>query len=53
MKGEYKVKSENILAIYQEAKQLCEQFSHITFEHVYRKDNKRADQLANLALDSV
>ena len=37
--------------IYQ-AKQLCEQFSHITFEHVYRKDNKRADQLANLALDS-
>ena len=32
MKGEYKVKSENILAIYQEAKQLCEQFSHITFE---------------------
>jgi ribonuclease HI len=53
MKGEYKVKSDNILAIYQEAKQLCEQFSHITFEHVYRKDNKRADQLANLALDSV
>lgn len=52
MKGEYKVKSDNILAIYQEAKQLCEQFSHITFEHVYRKDNKRADQLANLALDS-
>jgi len=53
MKGEYKVKSENILALYQEAKQLCEHFSHITFEHVYRKDNKRADQLANLALDSV
>jgi len=53
MKGEYKVKSENILALYQEAKLLCEQFSHITFEHVYRKDNKRADQLANLALDSV
>lgn len=51
IQGEYKVKSENILSIYQETKELCEQFSHITFEHVYRKDNKRADHLANLALE--
>ena len=52
MKGEYKVKSENIQTIYQNARQLCFQFDSITFEHVYRKDNKRADQLANLALES-
>lgn len=53
MKGEFKVKSENIQTIYQNTKQLCEQFDSVTFEHVYRKDNKRADQLANLALDSI
>jgi ribonuclease HI len=51
MKGEYKVKSENIQTIYQNTKQLSTQFQHITFEHVYRKDNKRADQLANLGLE--
>jgi ribonuclease HI len=51
IKGEYKVKSENIQAIYQDTKSLCNQFQDITFEHVYRKDNKRADELANLALE--
>lgn len=49
--GEYKVKSENIQTIYQNTKELCTKFQQITFEHVYRKDNKRADQLANLGLE--
>lgn len=53
IKGEYKVKSDNIQTIYQNTKQLATQFQHITFEHVYRKDNKRADQLANLGLESI
>jgi ribonuclease HI len=51
MKGEYKVKSENILRIYQDTHKLCEQFEEITFEHVYRKYNQRADHLANQALE--
>jgi ribonuclease HI len=51
IKGEYKVKSENIQTIYKNTKELCSQFEQITFEHVYRKDNKRADELANLALE--
>lgn len=51
IKGEYKVKSENIQTIYQDTKKLCQLFQHITFEHIYRKDNKRADQLANLGLE--
>ena len=51
IKGEYKVKSANIQTIYQDTKKLCIQFEQITFEHVYRKDNKRADELANLALE--
>ena len=52
MKGEYKVKSENIQTIYQNTKRLSLQFESITFEHVYRKYNQRADELANLALES-
>jgi ribonuclease HI len=50
LKGEYKVKSANILDIYRDTKQLCDYFDTITFEHVYRKDNARADELANMAL---
>ena len=49
--GEYKVKSENIHTIYKDTKKLCTHFEKITFEHVYRKDNKRADELANLGLE--
>jgi len=47
MKGEYKVKSSNIIESYQTAKKLEKQFHSIKFEHVYRENNKRADQLSN------
>jgi ribonuclease HI len=51
MKGEYKVKSENILHLYNQAKFLENHFDNIIYEHVYRKDNKRADELSNYGLD--
>jgi len=47
MKGEYKVKSPNIIESYQKAKKLEKQFHSIKFEHVYREHNKRADELSN------
>ena len=47
MKGEYKVKSPNLLEIYKHAKSLAAKFDMITFEHVYRDDNTRADELSN------
>ena len=50
MKGEYKVKSENILELYKTAEQLAKRISTIEFIHVYRKNNKRADALSNEAL---
>jgi ribonuclease HI len=50
MKGEYKVNSPSILVLHKEATQLKRQFNKITFEHVYRKDNKRADELSNNGL---
>ena len=50
MKQIYKVKNENLLDIYNEICKLTRIFNYIEFVHVYRNKNKRADQLANLAL---
>lgn len=47
MKGEYKVKSPSILALYQRAKKLEKQFTKIEFIHIYRNENQRADMLSN------
>tara|TARA_B110000977_G_C10814277_1_gene391558 strand:+ start:159 stop:557 length:399 start_codon:yes stop_codon:yes gene_type:complete len=51
--GNWKVKSANIKPLYEEIISLVtrENFDKITFQHVKRKLNKRADELANLALD--
>ena len=51
MKGEYAVNSPNIKDLFNSAKKLEEIFDTIVFEHVYREDNKRADHLANIALN--
>ena len=50
MKGEYKVKSENLINLYKEAKVLVKEFNIINFKHIYRENNKRADELSNLAI---
>jgi ribonuclease HI len=47
MKGQYQVKSENMIELYEIAKKMEEQFENISYEHIYRKYNKRADQLSN------
>ena len=51
MKGVYKVKSENLRPLHEQAVSLSKTFVHITWEHVYRDQNKRADELANQAAD--
>jgi ribonuclease HI len=50
MNGLYKVKSPNLIPLFEFAKQLETKFDKITFLHVYRNDNKRADELSNIAL---
>jgi ribonuclease HI len=50
MQGIYQVKSPSLKALYQEAKALEKQFDTISYNHVYRINNKRADALANDAL---
>ena len=51
MKGQYKVRSEALLAIYTEAKQLVRKLEHFEIRHVLRHLNKDADRLANAAMD--
>jgi ribonuclease HI len=50
MKGEYKVKSANLVDLYSEAKLLEKEFEVISFNHIYRENNKRADELSNMAI---
>ena len=52
MKGEYKVKAENLYKLYENAKTLEKQFTTVSYNHVYRNKNKRADELSNMALHS-
>ena len=49
--GEYKVKSENIRPLYQQAFELLGQFRNWKVRHVMRAENSQADGLVNQALD--
>ena len=49
--GNFKVKSDNLKKLNSEALNLLEKFESISIKHIYREQNKRADQLANMALD--
>ncbi|MFC1636412.1 phosphoribosylglycinamide formyltransferase [Planctomycetota bacterium] len=49
--GEYKVKSEQIRPLYQQAVRLLGQFRDWSVRHISREKNKEADKLVNQALD--
>jgi ribonuclease HI len=51
MKGEYKVKNDRLKKMYLRACKLVESFEQVTFTHVNRDNNKKADALVNQALD--
>ncbi len=42
---------ENLKVLNSKVDELIEEFNFIEINHVYREENKRADQLANMALD--
>jgi ribonuclease HI len=50
MKGEYKIHSKDMQRLYDNAKIFEKTFDKITYEHVYRNHNARADQLSNEGL---
>ena len=47
----FKVKAANLKVLNLKVEELIKEFKFIKIKHVYREDNKRADQLANMALD--
>ena len=51
MLGHYRVKHENLIPLYRQARRLVAQIGHVTFEHVRREQNKEADRLSNLGMD--
>ena len=53
MNGQYKVKSSNISELHKIAMNLKKKITIITFNHVYRENNKRADELCNNEIENL
>ncbi len=49
--GQYKVKSDNLVPLFNEAVKLCESFEQLRFKWVKRDENLYTDTLSNMALD--
>ena len=50
--GQYKVKDANLKKHWDEAKGMIQGLPSFSIHHVPREQNRRADELANLALDA-
>ena len=50
--GVYKVKAENLKGLYSEVINVMQKFDWYQISHIPRKENSRADELANEAMDS-
>ncbi|HXR09459.1 MAG TPA: ribonuclease HI family protein [Candidatus Acidoferrales bacterium] len=53
MRGQYKVKSEDLRPLFERALKMSKGFESFRIEHVYREQNREADALANEALDET
>ncbi len=51
LNGEYKLRAANLKPLFDQAKNKLAQFKRVRIVHVPRRQNSRADQLANEALD--
>ncbi len=51
IKGIYRVKKAHLKPLYQQACTLLKKFDSSTLEHIYRDQNKEADEQANIAMD--
>ena len=49
--GKWKVKSENLKSLYEKASTLLKEFDNYTLKHIPRSENKKADKLANNAMN--
>src|SRR5574340_1580716 len=53
MRGQYKVKSEDLRPLFERAKKMSQAFEAFRIDHVYRERNREADALVNQALDET
>lgn len=53
LQGEYNVNNDNLEDYWKKVYNKMKNFEQINFQHIPRKQNKRADQLANKALNEV
>lgn len=53
LNGEYKVKAPTIIPLFRDAKETINKCKDIKFVWVRRDENKDADNLANIAIDSI
>ena len=53
MRGEYKVKSEDLKPLFERAKKMSQTLESFRIDHVYREHNREADVLVNQALDET
>ena len=53
MTGQYRVKHEGLIPLFQKAKGLSNRFATFAIVHVRRELNKEADRLANQAMDQL
>jgi len=53
MRGQYKVKSEDLKPLFERAKKMSAAIPSFRIDHVYREQNKEADALANEAMDEA
>lgn len=51
--GRYKVKNQNLKRLFEQARLLIDCFKVFSIQHIPREDNREADRLANLAMDSL
>lgn len=52
VRGEYRIKNEELKTLADEIKKLLPAFASVTFQHVPRSKNAAADKLVNEALDA-
>ena len=53
IKGEYRVRHQNLIPLYQEVIELTKELSDFSITYIPRTENVRADTLVNWALDEV
>jgi ribonuclease HI len=53
LKGNYKVKNATLKELHAEVRSIMTGFDRVSFEHVRREQNIRADELVNIALDAA